>query len=504
MTFLLTKTVLKEFLQCPKYARWHINDKEKYKYIQSELYGSMDMARIGQEIEDLYMSQYTEYTAISSPFDYDETRQAIDRWDCVIYQPAFLVGSLYTRCDALVKNISWSYDLVEIKSKSTVRSKSQKAPLHEDLLYDLSFQKYVLEQALWSKFSGEVVLVYVNKMYVKDWMIDIASLLLQENCSHELLPASEISPLVSNLVHDLSLDETSFDVSYPYAGENPLLAFAHKMPVDSIFSIKSWYRIKSLVVDRYLQWKKNISDLTSEDIQAVCDYNGAGKNIALYIRRMQANIPIIETWLIQSALSGLTFPLCFYDYETISTPSPLFDWYHPWQQIVVQYSMHIVYADGSIEHRQTIIDPWSQDNGCVINSFVRDIDQWYGTYIVRNKSFENGRNAEISAIFPKYAPIFSRIHAATFDLMDIFKNDLYFHPLFSGSASIKKVLPVLTDISYAPLAIWDGASAADMLQKLVRWSLPASDIPQQLDNLTRYCSLDTRAMVVIRQKLCSL
>jgi hypothetical protein len=40
--------------------------------------------------------------------------------------------------------------------------------------------------------------------------------------------------------------------------------------------------------------------------------------------------------------------------------------------------------------------------------------------------------------------------------MDIFKDMQYFHRDFSGSASIKKVLPVLTDISYDDLEVGNG------------------------------------------------
>jgi hypothetical protein len=46
MGFLITKTLLKEFLQCPKFAWWHVNRKDVYASIQSNLYGSMDMASI--------------------------------------------------------------------------------------------------------------------------------------------------------------------------------------------------------------------------------------------------------------------------------------------------------------------------------------------------------------------------------------------------------------------------------------------------------------------------
>ncbi len=46
----------------------------------------------------------------------------------------------------------------------------------------------------------------------------------------------------------------------------------------------------------------------------------------------------------------MQYPICFYDYESISTPIPLLDGVSPYQQAVVQYSLHKLFEDGHIEH----------------------------------------------------------------------------------------------------------------------------------------------------------
>jgi hypothetical protein len=56
-------------------------------------------------------------------------------------------------------------------------------------------------------------------------------------------------------------------------------------------------------------------------------------------------------------------------------------------------------------------------------------------------------------MYPEFKEILERINNNTFDLMEIFQNLLYFHRDFKGSASIKKVLPVLTEISYDNMEI---------------------------------------------------
>jgi len=108
-------------------------------------------------------------------------------------------------------------------------------------------------------------------------------------------------------------------------------------------------------MDWYRMEKRMVSDLMDADIVSLQSSNSTGQAAATYISRMQEGVPVIDTQAIRQILDGLVFPLCFYDYETVSTPIPLFDGYRPWQQVVVQYSMHIVYEDGTIEHKQSIM-----------------------------------------------------------------------------------------------------------------------------------------------------
>jgi hypothetical protein len=66
-------------------------------------------------------------------------------------------------------------------------------------------------------------------------------------------------------------------------------------------------------------------------------------------------------------------------------------------------------------------------------------------------------------LYPEYAEAFETINNHTFDLMTIFSDLLYFDRRFLGSASIKKVLPVLTDISYDDLEVGNGGVAMNLL-----------------------------------------
>jgi hypothetical protein len=66
--------------------------------------------------------------------------------------------------------------------------------------------------------------------------------------------------------------------------------------------------------------------------------------------------------------------LFFYDYETVTSPVPLFDGTSPWQHIVVQYSVHKIEADGTITHREALIDGQITNNQAIIDQLYTDLE----------------------------------------------------------------------------------------------------------------------------------
>ena len=86
--------------------------------------------------------------------------------------------------------------------------------------------------------------------------------------------------------------------------------------------------------------------------------------------------------------------------------------------------------------------------------------------------------------------------------MDIFKDGLYVDHRFHGSASIKKVLPVLCpELSYKELEIGEGTKAMLAWYEMVYGNLTIEAKEQIRQNLLIYCKLDTWAMVEIWRKL---
>ena len=99
---------------------------------------------------------------------------------------------------------------------------------------------------------------------------------------------------------------------------------------------------------------------------------------------------------------------------------------------------------------------------------------------------------------PAHAEFLADVNARVVDLMDPFRNGWFVDKDFFGSASIKKVLPVVVpDLRYDSLQIQDGSAAQREWMDVVL----NGKAPERRADLRAYCHLDTLAMVRIFEAL---
>ncbi len=511
----ITKSLFKEFTDTPKLAWYHINDKEIYQKIQENMYWSMDWAAIGQSVEDLVKQLYKDKIMIeidTTNLDYKHRHQsyhqksskALDEKPDVLYQAGFATDTLFAKTDFLVKNESWTYDLVEVKSKNTIRNDNTDQTLAEDLVSDVSFQRYVLQQTLGKKFSWKCFIMHLNKKFRKHGEIRPDEILLQEVIDNDLMTDDAIQWLLAIMKSDLSLNIEDFNTKYPYDGGDYFTYFWKEPPKKSIRNIAGIDKKKKKAL--YDARKILIDNITDEDILNILSKkDGGDSKSSKFMNLWKQRETVVDKESIREKLSALVFPLFFYDYETICFPVPVLDWLGPRWQTVVQYSVHRIEQDGTITHKDCIINPGEMNNKRIIDSIVKDLENGKGTYIVRNKAFECGRNKESWILYPEHTKAFETINNNTFDLMTIFSEQLYFDRRFLWSASIKKVLPVLTNISYDDLDVGNGWVAMNLLYQIQQGNITWAELEQSIKNLLTYCEQDTWAMVriweIVKEKI---
>ena len=209
--------------------------------------------------------------------------------------------------------------------------------------------------------------------------------------------------------------------------------------------------------------------------------------------------PTVQKHEIDSFLNKLKFPLYFLDYETMSAFAPYFDGHRPYQQIPSQYSLHILDSpEAELRHTEYLHRENSDPSRPVVQRLTEDIGT-VGSILTWNMSFEKNCNTTLGQLNPAFADTMSAINERIVDLMISFKpsNGWYGDPRLEGSASIKKVLPVVVpSLSYDELSIQNGGAAQALWTQAVLDGT-RDDKDKILDDLIKYCRFDTLAMVEI-------
>jgi hypothetical protein len=464
----ITKTDFRLFLDTPLHF-WAF----KHGYIPAQLPGAMDEFRRqqGQQVEALAQN-YLQQVILP------KYARASHLQQITYTQDIFLA-----RTDALIKDEDADcYDLYEIKSSSSIDK--------EDL-FDVAFQAQVCMQTIPLR---HLYLVHLNKEYRRRGELDPAQLFLCEDISEavaELAPQTQvfmrsaqqilIQPEPHGIEHCRKPDDCPFpELCHPDLPEHP------------IYEISRLHRNKAL----------QLEEMGVRAIHAIpADFKLSDKQ-AQYVEVVKTGQPYIDRTAIQESLATLQYPLHFLDYETCNPALPPFDGYRPNQHIAFQFSLHVQPAPHATpEHYEYLHTTFSDPAPALLQELAAHIAP-QGSILVWNKAFEMTRNRDMAEMHPESAPFLEDVNARIYDLMEIFSRGLYIHPDFHGSASIKKVLPVLVpELTYEDMAIKKGDEASVVWWEVVNGEFDEDAKIKTINAMLEYCALDTLALVRIYKSL---
>jgi len=403
--------------------------------------------------------------------------------ECEFERP-FETGRLSTRTDIFSTDKQTGKNAIyEVKSTKSVK---------DEHIYDLAFQKITAEGA--GVPIGRTFLVYLNGDYVRRGEIEPEKLLAIKDVTEAVdAKLEETRSHIENAFRYLEKEPGTGIAEYCKARKLDCAFIRHAhtdLPEYTIFDIKRFYGKK---FDQLLA----MGVLDIMDVPADFALNPKMRN---QVNAAQTGEPVIEAEEIREKIGGLEYPLYFLDYETISYAIPLFDGYKPYQQIVFQFSLHIQQEkDGELRHCEFLADCAGGEPAAeMLKALKQHIAQDGGTVIVWFQEFEKTRNSEMAEFFAEHAGFMNSVNERVFDLMKIFDEGHYVHPKFKGSASIKKVLPVLApDLSYDDLEISQGMLASISWLDMLLGETPEELHEQTRGHLLEYCKMDTRAMAEI-------
>lgn len=416
----------------------------------------------------------------------EKTKKAIADGAMVLLQPTFMTSTLSCRADILTKNDDGTWDIYEVKSSTSVK---------EEHVLDVAFQRICMGEA--GVRIGRTFLVHINNAYVRKGEIDPQQLFTKVDITHEV---ETVTPLAKKeipcalavlgwdkgpgLMHVASCkDPKQCESIARYFGEvddEHIYAIAAALPRTHLVSFLARGLITPAQVPADVMAELGTLTLPTATTEPIVT---------------------IDKVAIRSELHTLQFPLYFLDYETFFPAVPLFDGYRPYQHAVFQYSVHVMREAGAEpEHFEFLADTCVDPAPAVAASLAKHIGE-VGSVIVWNARFEASRNAEIGELLPDVAAHMASINDRMYDLMMIVRNGYYVDSRFGGSASLKKVLPVLCpELSYDDLAIHEGGTASASWAVLTNAMTPVGKKEQLKKDMLAYCGLDTLAMVALYGK----
>lgn len=481
----LTKTDFKEYLICPKWL-W-VKKKKPELYVEGEMSLFLEkLIKDGYEVEGYAQKLFPDGTEITGdkPTLIAKTNNLLQEHKTMFQATFQTENGLFAKVDVLsFNNETQKWDLYEIKASSEI-----KTDLQHNHLKDITFQTITAKES--GVDVGNSYIIHINKEYRRNGDINPSELFIIEDVTDKVQADKENVRLEINEALSLfSKEEVSIDgceCLYKSHGQrcDSFELFNPSVPKYSVHHIVGGKKLQSLLDDNILDVKDIPDDFDLTDIQR-------GKVVL-----QKSGKPLIDTNSIRGTLSNLTFPLYFLDYETFGKPYPVLDGYKTNQQIVFQVSLHIVQENGDIEHCEYLGNDFETSTTGLLEMMREKIGPT-GSVIVWNEGFEKGRNKELAEIHPEYADFLEDINRRVYDLMLVFKKD-YLHPDCFGSASIKKVLPVLLpELSYKNLEIQDGTMALSEWERSTKDGVSSTERESIRENLLKYCKLDTLAMVEI-------
>ena len=510
----LTKTLFKKGLECPlKLTVNYKSSDEKNEFLSA-------LADGGFQAEELSRLHYRPGYLIDDR-DYanslKNTNDLLKKPDSIIYEAAFLHENLFVRTDILVKTGN-VIKVIEVKAKSFdstmnnvfINNSGRIRPEWRLYLFDLAFQKYVVQKS-YPEYSIQSYLMLADKS--KRASIDGLNQLFQitknpnrrtgidvkvesiEDIGDPIMEPRNLSGLINDIIskdihkiHDLSFKTLVENFTELYTNQKEINWKDYNGHVCrecwmEQFNIGDEDKLRPNIYELWqfrnqkTLFKSNIfflDQLQKSDFDEPLETHLSIKNRQLLQIEKRVNESLnkpVDFYLdvdnLRDEMLEWKFPLHFIDFETCTSALPFTKGRHPYEQIAFQYSHHIIYSDGKIEHKSEYInaEPGKFPNYDFVRSLKKDLEFDNGSVF----KYATHENSILNAIYDQLIDsnetdkneLMDFIQSVTnkkennkliwrgerdmIDMCDLVKK--YFYDSYmKGSNSIKVVLPAVIKI----------------------------------------------------------
>ena len=405
----------------------------------------------------------------------------------------------YSSCGHYIYDVAVQRFIIENDMKNHGENKNIKyylAVLNSNYVFD---GKYENAEPIYDTIDGEDIISYIDvtsitrdlmdKIYLDSKKINkyisdlnVSGVPLGEYCEYKKTVKCKYCPLCFDI-----LPEKHSIFSYM----NNNFGFKNNNVKYSIYDFINDGKVSMLdVPDEFLNREKN-------KIQKGCVISGK---------------PYVNEKKIKDGIKQITYPLYHLDFETFPCPLPRYKGERPYTQSVFQFSLHIEKEPGVCDKQKDhygYLAPDHKDHRLDLVKYMCELIPSDKMVLVYNDSFEKTRLKELAHIFPEYKDKLLKIRDNVFDLMNVVKTKSslyeslgysleeakmfnYYNPNMDGSFSIKKVLPLFSNLTYKGMEVANGVEAMVTYASFPK--LLPLDYKHKYQKLIEYCSQDTYAM----------
>lgn len=445
----LTKSRFKQGLECPR--KLYYGGLEQYANQQIDDPFLESLAEGGFQVGELAKAYFPDGFDIET-LDYEqslsETNELLKRDNVVIFEAAVRYRDLFIRIDILEKK-GKQLLIHEVKAKSIgakrssefLTAKGQPNSNWKPYLYDVAFQKFVVEKAfpdhsvssylmLVDKTARPTISGLNQKIQVVNDDGRKSAKLVEPLTPQELSEKLLVSVGVDNICRDIfestdhrpNENESFGDLVIRLAGYSlgeaepkPLLqsvcgtcefycseadeslrdgrveclSHVSGLPESVVASepliFELWnYRKKQALLD---QGVLKLAEISDEDIGAEPYEIGCGLDTKQrqQLQLEASRIKQPDAWVDKAGLAGVMdqwrYPLNFIDFETTRVALPFHEGQQPYEAVAFQYSHHVLYEDGRLDHHSQYLnaEPGEFPNFDFLRELKRSIEGNEGT-----------------------------------------------------------------------------------------------------------------------------
>jgi hypothetical protein len=217
-------------------------------------------------------------------------------------------------------------------------------------------------------------------------------------------------------------------------------------------------------------------------------------NHRIQIESAQSGQRHIDKERLSAIIGKLQYPVQSLDFETLSTPIPLFQNCRPYQNIPFEFSLHTREEPGQSLVRAHFLHRAATDPRPELLKALRAALRPEGSILVYNKGCEENVLKELGRDFPEFQRFSEQIIPHLVDLYDVFRGFMMYDPAQRGKTRFKKVLECFAGKSYDGLEIKNGEAATYEYQRVTHRPLgpvTEEDRDAVYRRLEMYCDQDS-------------